>query len=239
MSLEQDGMRTVEAGKARGSDGSGGQAGNTVARRPLMRGYLHLGGAILTIFATALLLAVAGDDTGKRIALLVYGACAEVLFAMSALYHIGTWQPNVRAVLRRLDHANIFLLIAGTYTPIAYAVLSGGWSLGVLTAIWVLSLAGVVVAASAIPLPRWVSVGLYVVTGWVALAALPQIVARVGLGGVLVLLLGGVLYTLGALAYATRKPNPWPRVFGYHEVFHLATLAANAAFFAFILVHVG
>lgn len=227
---------TTEAGAV--GQGATGSDETTSARRPLMRGYLHLGGAVLTVFATAVLLALAGNAPGTRVALLVYGACAEILFGMSALYHIVTWRPTVRAVLRRFDHANIFLLIAGTYTPIVGVVLTGGWRVGILSAVWALSLVGIIVAASGVPLPRGISVGIYVLTGSVALAALPQIAARVGLGGMCWLLLGGVLYTLGALAYALRKPNPWPRVFGYHEVFHLATLAANAAFFAFILIHI-
>lgn len=206
--------------------------------RPLLRGYLHLAGAILTVFGAAYLAMRSAGDPPKLASLLIYAASAELVFAMSALYHIVTWKPQARAVLRRLDHANIFVLIAGTYTPIVFNVLDGGWRVGILVAVWALSLAGIVTAVTDVPLPRWASVGLYVLTGWVALAAFPAIIATTGAVGVLLLVSGGVLYTLGALAYGFRRPNPWPRVFGYHELFHLATLAANAAFFVFMVVEV-
>ncbi len=212
--------------------------GAPAATKPLLRGYLHLGAAALSIFATLALLLLARGDPAKQASLLVYGASAELLFGLSALYHIGDWQPRTRALLRRLDHANIFVLIAGTYTPIAFNVLVGGWRVGILSAVWSLALAGVAVAAIALPLPRAAMVGLYIATGWVALAAIPQIAATTGPGGLLLLLLGGLLYTAGALAYALKKPALWSRVFGYHELFHLATLAANATFFAFMLAYV-
>jgi hemolysin III len=209
-----------------------------VAAKPLLRGYLHAGAALAAVVGTAVLLALTAGDRLKQLSLLVYGASSVVLFGMSALYHIGTWGPRRRALLRRLDHANIFLLIAGTYTPIAFNVLSGGWRAGILTAVWGLALAGMVAVALFLRLPRAVTVGFYIATGWVALAAIPPIVARVGAAGLLVMVLGGLCYTAGALAYALKKPALWPRVFGYHELFHLGTLAANAAFFAFMLLYV-
>ena len=157
---------------------------------------------------------------------------------MSALYHIGSWEARREKLLRRLDHANIFILIAGTYTPIAFNVMTGWWRIGILVTVWGLALAGVIAAAPRLSLPRWVMVALYLLTGWVALAAIPEIAHNLGIGAILTLVLGGVLYTLGALAYAFKRPNPWPRVFGYHEVFHLCTIAANAVFFAFMVIYV-
>src|SRR5262245_45157815 len=112
--------------------------------KPLLRGYLHLGAALLTLIGTIVLLVLAGGDRAKQVSLLIYGGSAELLFTMSALYHIGTWQPQQRALLRRLDHANIFALIAGTYTPIALNVMTGGWRVGILVAVWGLSLAGMI-----------------------------------------------------------------------------------------------
>jgi hemolysin III len=212
--------------------------GSTALVKPLLRGYLHLGAAVLTLIGTVVLFLLARGDVAKQISLVIYGAGAELLFAMSALYHIGTWQPPQRALLRRLDHANIFVLIAGTYTPIALNVMSGGWRVGILVAVWGLSLAGMALQVATLSLPRWLSVGLYVATGWVALAAIPEIMLKVGVGGLLLMALGGVLYTAGALAYAFKKPNPWPRIFGYHELFHLGTIAANAVFFAFMVAYV-
>jgi hemolysin III len=187
---------------------------------------------------TLVLAVLSAADRAKQISLLIYGASCLVLFGMSAVYHIFTWQPRRRALLRRLDHANIYLLIAGTYTPIALNVMTGAWRAGILLAVWGLALVGILLAALPLALPRWLSVGLYLLTGWVALAALPEIVHRLGLAALSTLLVGGVLYSLGALTYAFKRPNPWPRVFGYHELFHVLTIAANAAFFAFMLVFV-
>ena len=205
--------------------------------KPLLRGYLHLGAAVLNIFGTIGLLVLARGDGVKQASLLVYAASAELLFGMSALYHIVTWRPPVRALLRRLDHANIFVLIAGTYTPIAVNVLTGGWRVGILVAVWFLGLSGVASALFNVRLPRLASVGLYVAMGWVALAALPEIIKYTG-DRWLLLLVGGLLYTMGALVYGLQRPALSPRVFGYHELFHLATIAANAAFFAFMVIAV-
>jgi hemolysin III len=208
------------------------------AAKPLLRGYLHLGAALLAVIGTITLLFLAAGDPLKQVTLGVYGLSSVWLFGMSALYHIGSWEPRRKALLRRLDHANIFLLIAGTYTPIALNVMTGWWRSGILAAVWGLALAGVGAAAPRLSLPRWVMVALYLVTGWVALAAIPEITHNLGVGALLTLVLGGALYTLGALAYAFKRPNPWPRVFGYHEVFHLSTIAANAVFFTFMVIYV-
>jgi hemolysin III len=208
------------------------------AVKPLLRGYLHLGAAILAVIGTIALVVLATGDPPKQVTLAVYGLSSIWLFGMSALYHIGKWEPQREKVLRRLDHANIFILIAGTYTPIAFNVMTGWWRIGILVTVWGLALAGVIAAAPRLSLPRWVMVALYLLTGWVALAAIPEIGHNLGIGAILTLVLGGVLYTLGALAYAFKRPNPWPRVFGYHEVFHLCTIAANAVFFAFMVIYV-
>jgi hemolysin III len=206
--------------------------------KPLLRGYLHAGAAALMLAGTIVLLALSAHDRPKQLSLLVYGLSCLVLFGMSALYHIITWDARKRALLRRLDHANIFLLIAGTYTPIALNTMAGGWRVGILAAVWGLALAGIAVNILPLELPRWLSVGLYLLTGWVALAALPEIGHSLGGGALALLALGGVLYTLGALAYGFKRPALWPRVFGYHELFHAFTIAANAVFFTFMLVYV-
>jgi hemolysin III len=209
-----------------------------IAAKPLLRGYLHLGAALLAVFATIALVVLAAGDRPKQVTLAIYGLSSIWLFGMSALYHIGSWEPRRETLLRRLDHANIFILIAGTYTPIAFNVLTGWWRVGILVTVWGLALAGVIAAAPRLSLPRWVMVALYLLTGWVALAAIPEIAHSLGIGAILTLILGGLLYTLGALTYAFKRPNLWPRVFGYHEVFHLCTIAANTVFFAFMLLYV-
>lgn len=206
--------------------------------KPLLRGYLHAFAAVLALVGTGVLLALTIGDVPKQISLLIYGGSSILLFGWSAFYHIGKWSVPRKAFMRRIDHANIFVLIAGTYTPIVFNVLTGGWRIGILVLIWMLAIIGVATAAPAVHLPRWITAMLYVVMGWVVVAALPQIIASVGLRGVLLLLLAGVLYTLGAVAYALRKPTLWSRVFSFHEVFHLATILANGAFFTFMVVYV-
>ncbi|GAC1579122.1 MAG: hemolysin III family protein [Ktedonobacteraceae bacterium] len=206
--------------------------------KPLLRGYLHAVAAVFALIGTILLLLLTTGDTPKQLSLLIYGLSSLLLFGWSAFYHIGTWSVARRAFMRRIDHANIFVLIAGTYTPIVFNVMTGSWRIAILTIIWVLAVVGVTTAAPAVRLPRWITAALYVVMGWVVIAALPELVAQVGVRGMSLLLLAGILYTLGAVAYALRKPTLWERIFGFHEVFHLATILANGAFFTFMLLYV-
>ena len=206
--------------------------------KPLLRGYLHAAAAIAAVVCTIVLAVESAGDRPKEVSLLVYGASSILLFGWSALYHLGNWTPTVRKVFRRIDHANIFVLIAGTYTPIAFNLLTGMERTALLIVIWSLAALGMAAAAPTLRIPRQVMAGLYIAMGWVALGFLPQIASAVGVGALTLLGVGGVLYTLGALAYASHKPNPWPRVFGYHEVFHLATIAAAASFMAFMVQQV-
>lgn len=213
-------------------------AAEAVASKPLMRGWLHAGAAVTALLVTILLAVASANDRPKQISLLVYGGSSILLFGWSALYHLGNWSERTRRLFQRIDHANIFVLIAGTYTPIAFNTLSGPWRVALLVIIWSLAALGMTAAAPALRMPRGVMVALYVAMGWVVVIFIPQIASAVGLAAIGLLALGGVLYTLGALAYALHRPNPWPRVFGYHEVFHLATVAAAASFLAFIVVEV-
>jgi len=206
--------------------------------KPLLRGYLHAFAAVFAIVGTVILLILTIGDVPKQVSLLIYGVSSILLFGWSAFYHIGNWSVPRTVFMRRIDHANIFVLIAGTYTPIVFNVMTGAWRIGILILIWVLAIIGVTTAAPAVHLPRWITAMLYVVMGWVVVAALPQIITLVGVRGVLLLLLAGILYTLGAIAYALRKPTLWSRVFSFHEVFHLATILANGAFFTFMVMYV-
>jgi hemolysin III len=149
---------------------------------------------------------------------------------------MGKWSMSVRRKLRALDHSNIFVLIAGTYTPLCFNVLSGWARVALLVTIWALAAAGIVVALFAERIPRRVNTGLYISMGWVAIFALPAFLSRLPWAFVATLLLGGVLYTVGAVIYAQRRPNPFPRVFGFHEVFHLFVIAGSIAFAAAIWV---
>jgi hemolysin III len=202
--------------------------------KPLLRGYSHAVAAVVGGAGTVVLLARTAGDTPRLLSVLVYGLSLIVLFGVSALYHVGTWSPPRRALLRRLDHANIFVFIAGTYTPVAVNLLDGAWRIVVLATLWGAALCGVVAVAPVLRIPRWVLAGIYLLMGWVGLIVVPQIVTRVG-SGVLLLAAGGALYSVGALMYAMRRPRLWPRVFGYHEAFHLLVIAASCCFYAFVV----
>ncbi|MHB8571349.1 MAG: PAQR family membrane homeostasis protein TrhA [Candidatus Dormibacteria bacterium] len=209
-----------------------------LAGKPLLRGWSHAVAAAAALAGTVVLLALARDDRPKQASLLVYGFCMVLLLAVSATYHIGNWSPSVRARLRRFDHANIFLMIAGTYTAVCFNLLSGYWRIGVLTGIWIIALAGIASVSPALRIPRQALALLYLLMGWVAVAAIGQLVTPLGLIGILLIVLGGVLYSTGAAFYAFKWPRLWPRVFSYHEVFHVLVVGASAVFYLTILIYV-
>lgn len=206
--------------------------------RPLLRGYLHAGAALVAALGGTYLVVLSSADRPRQLSMLVYGSGLTLLFAVSALYHLHTWATVRGSILQRLDHANIFVLIAATYTPLAFNLLSGWWRVGILGAVWGGALVGVGAAIASVQLRRGTRAGLYVAMGWIALAALGQIAAALPLPAIGLLITGGALYSVGALLYARRWPDPWPRVFGYHEVFHLLTVAAALAFYVVVLVYV-
>ena len=201
---------------------------------PLLRGWSHLVAIVPAAIAATALVLSGPRDPGQRAALALYGAALILLFTVSALYHRGPWSPRVRAVWRRVDHANIFLMIAATYTAVVVILLDGPMRIALLAAVWVAAGTGIVLSVLPLKLPRGVYVGLYLLTGWIAIVVLPTMIHRVSSIALVALLAGGGLYSLGALAYAFRRPRLWPRVFGYHEVFHLLVIAATALFFTFV-----
>jgi hemolysin III len=186
----------------------------------------------------AALVWLSAGDWLKQVSLLVYGATSVLLFTASALFHTVGWSPHWHRTLRRLDRAGIFLAIAGTATPIIYNVLPEPQRTGLLLLVWGLAGLGVAAVAPRLRIPRWLVIALYLGLGWIALALVPTVLAARGPGAVLLLALGGLLYTAGTLIYALRRPRLWPRVFGFHEVFHLLVIAANAIFFVFMLLYV-
>lgn len=201
---------------------------------PLLRGWSHLVAIVPAAIAATVLVLSGPRDAGQRAALALYGTALILLFTVSALYHRGPWSPRVRAVWRRVDHANIFLMIAATYTAVVVILLDGPMRIALLAAVWIAAGAGIVLSVLPLKLPRGVYVGLYLLTGWIAIVVLPTMIQRVSSIALVALLAGGGLYSLGALAYAFRRPRLWPRVFGYHEVFHLLVIAATALFFTFV-----
>src|SRR5690606_312486 len=161
-----------------------------------------------------------------RIAAAVYALTSVLLFGTSGLYHRTTLSPRTTEVLRRMDHTNIYLIIAGTYTPFGVIALHGRAQLAILLIIWIGAAAGVVFRAGWMPAPRWLYTSRYIVLGWVAVLFIPQFLAGVGVAAVILVVLGGLLYSGGAVVYALKRPDPSPRVFGFHEVFHSFTVAA-------------
>jgi hemolysin III len=187
------------------------------------------------VFAVLGAVLVATTSGGReRLAAVVFGGCLVLTFGVSALYHRITWRPAARRLMRRLDHASIYLLIAGTYTPYGLLVLSGAWQFSILGVVWIGAALAIVQRLFWLDAPRWVPVGAGILLGWVGVVAVPQIVEASGVSGTMLVAAGGILYTLGALVYAVGRPDFAPTVFGYHELFHVLTVLAASCQFAAI-----
>ena len=174
----------------------------------------------------------------ERAAAAVFASSVALTFGVSALYHRITWTPAARRLMRRLDHAAIYLLIAGTYTPFGLLVLSGTWRTTVLGIVWIGAGLAIVQQIVWVDAPKWLAAVVAVALGWVGVAAFPQIVDRTGTGGATLVAVGGVLYTLGAVVYTRKRPDPRPHVFGYHELFHALTILAVGSQYAAIAFYV-
>jgi hemolysin III len=199
--------------------------------KPLLRGVSHQIAAFAAVPAVAALVFRAQGASG-RAAALVYGASLVLLFAVSATYHRPTWSERMRLVLWRADHSAIFVLIAGTYTP--FCLLLGPPGRKLLAAIWLLAAVGVGVSILFVRAPKQLMAALYVLFGWLALPFLFRLHAAIGTGLLALLLAGGLLYSAGALVYAARRPDPYPSVFGFHEIFHLCVIGAAACHFVVV-----
>lgn len=196
--------------------------------RPRMRGVLHQATLPLFLAAGIVLVSLAGSTRG-RFAMATYGAGLAVCLGVSALYHRGSWTPAMRSLLCRIDHTTIFALITGTYTPVCLLALHGPMAYVVLGVVWGGSVLGSVRSFVWPHAPAWVEVTPYALTGWVLVIALPQMIAGVGLTGMVLFGAGGLLYTAGAVIYGMERPDPFPTVFGYHEIFHALVVLAAAA----------
>lgn len=197
------------------------------ALKPRLRGVLHEAAFAISLVTGTVLVCLA-EGGRARTAAGVYAVSVALLFGTSAAYHRGTWEGRWFTVMQRLDHSMIFILIAGTYTPFALLLLEGTLRWVMLGLVWGGAVAGVVLRNALRRPARWLFTGLYLLLGWVALAVIPQLYDRGGLPVVVLLLVGGLFYSLGAIVYALRRPDPSPRWFGFHEVFHAFTLAAFA-----------
>ena len=211
------------------------------APRPLLRGVLHQG-AFLAAIVVGPLLVVGADQPGRQLAASVFAASVPACFGASALYHRVTWTPTVRPWMRRVDHAGIYLLIAGTYTPVCLLVLDGTWRLVILAIVYVGAAAAIALKFAWVDAPKWLAAALGIALGWTGVVMLPQLATRLDPAAVALLGAGGLLYTAGAIVYARRRPDPLPAVFGYHELFHAFTIVAVACQYtaiAFFVIRVG
>ena len=197
------------------------------ALRPRLRGWLHQWAFIVSFATGATLIALSAlEGTRAVVGTSIYALTVSLLFGTSALYHRRTWADRGRSVMKRLDHSMIFVFIAGTYTPFALLVMPRKLGVVILTVVWSGALLGIVLKQAWIRAPRWISVPPYIALGWVAIFVLPEMLRHAGVAALVLLLAGGLVYSFGAIVYGTRRPNPWPATFGYHEVFHLCTIVA-------------
>jgi hemolysin III len=209
-----------------------------VEKRPSWRGIIHAATLpIAMVLGTILIMLSIEGGWVAVTATSIYAASALALFGVSATYHRFAWGPKAKSVLRRLDHANIFFLIAGTYTPLALLALPWPQSITLLIIVWSGSLLGIMFRVLWIDAPRWVYVPLYLLVGWAAVAYLPLLI-EASVWAVVLIIAGGVLYTVGAVVYAMKKPNPLPDHFGFHEVFHALTVLAFICHWVAVLITV-
>jgi hemolysin III len=206
----------------------------TEAIKPRLRGVSHQW-AFVAFAVLGVALVVAAPAGRATLAAAIYATTVIAMFGVSALYHRHTWiSAAARRWMRRLDHSMIFLLIAGTYTPFALLVLDGALATAILAGVWAGAAAGIVMNMIWVDAPKWVTALVYVLLGWVAIAAFPELASEIGIAAITLVATGGVLYTLGAIVYAARWPNPAPAVFGYHEIFHVLVIGAAALHYAVI-----
>ena len=192
------------------------------AVKPHLRGWLHLGTFPISVIAGFVLVAVP-QEPRARLASAIFAVTASMLFGVSALYHRGNWSPRTTEVLKRLDHANIFLIIAGSYTPFALLLLSDGRATLMLAIVWTGAVLGVLLRSVWINSARWLSAPVYIMLGWTAVFFVPDLLDG-GIATFVLLCVGGILYTVGGIIYGLKRPNPSPRWFGFHEVFHSFTV---------------
>jgi hemolysin III len=205
--------------------------------RPLLRGTLHLAAAIAAPAGLVLLLLIA-DSPRRYVGAAVFATSLMLLYTSSASYHLAPWPARLRAVMERVDHSMIFVFIAGTYTPFCLILLDYPWGIPMLAIVWSLAGLGVLSKIFLPHAPRWLTVAPYLALGWIGVIPAVQVVSAMSGGQLALLMLGGMLYTVGAVVYAKRWPDPFPRVFGFHEVFHALVVAGSAIHFALIAVYV-
>jgi hemolysin III len=210
----------------------------TEAIKPRLRGVSHQW-AFVVFAVLGVVLVLVAPSGRATVAAAIYATTVIAMFGVSALYHRHDWiSVRARRWMRRLDHSMIFLLIAGTYTPFALLVLNGALATAILIGVWAGAAAGIVMNLIWVDAPKWVTALVYILLGWVAVAAFPEMTSEIGAVAMSMVAVGGVLYTLGAVVYAARWPNPSPAVFGYHEIFHVLVIGAAALHYGVVAFYV-
>ena len=202
--------------------------------RPTWRGWIHTG-VLPIVIAAGIVLIVLADGVGAKVSTSIFFGCSVLLFGNSALYHRFNWKPATKKALKRIDHANIFLLIAGTYTPITLLALPQSQAFVLMILIWGSALLGIGFRVFWLNAPRWLYVPLYIAMGWAALAFVSDFM-NANAAMMILVLSGGLCYTIGAVVYALKRPNPWPGQFGFHEIFHALTVVAFLSHWAGVLL---
>jgi hemolysin III len=210
-------------------------APSTTAIKPMLRGWLHLGATPLVVIGGIVLIVIAPTLAGK-VGAAIWLAGSVLLFGTSAAYHLGGWSPKLKQALRRWDHGNIFVFISATYTPMALTLLTPASATALLVLIWSVAVVGVVLQVFWPTAPRWLNVACYLALGWAGLGWLPTFWVSGGPAVVILIIVGGLAYSIGAVIYGRKRPNPWPKWFGFHEIFHALTVVAAACHFAAITV---
>ena len=206
--------------------------------REPVNGLTHLGGAIASAIGLGVLVWLAAGDAVKAASLALYGVTLVLMFSASAAYHLVPAGPGLSGVLRKLDHVAIYLLIAGTYTPVCLYYLTGFWRLGLPAIVWALALIGAGVKLVVIGAPRWVTAGLYLLMGWLSLAASGEILSRLPSGALAWLVAGGLFFTGGAVIYILKKPNLFGGRFGFHEIWHVFVILGAFSHFMLMAIYV-
>jgi hemolysin III len=204
--------------------------------KPLLRGWFHLCAAFAAVVGLVALMLLA-DSAGAYVGGSIFAASLIALYGTSATYHTITWGRRMHGLLKRLDHSMIFVLIAGTYTPICLVAAGAAWGITILVTVWSVAAAGILMKVCWPGAPRWLSVLLYASAGWLGVIAGIPLTDWLAWAPIALLFLGGVLYTIGGIIYAARRPDPWPRVFGYHEVFHVLVIAGSALHYTLVAAY--
>ncbi len=206
--------------------------------REPVNGLMHLAAAVAAAAGLGLLIYLAWPNASKIAPLSLYGITLILMFSASAAYHMVQASPRALLILRKLDHAAIYLLIAGTYTPICLHYFTGFWGGGMVALIWALALLGIAVKLFVIRAPRWVTAGIYLLMGWLSLAGIREIVTTLPMAALVWLFLGGLCFTGGSAIYILKRPDPWPRAFGFHAIWHICVILGAASHYVVIAAYV-